>query len=192
MIAWRVLSERFGRVRGRRAAGNLLGTELTVIAEAVRDVDWPRSVTRPSYERRVVPRDVYRGLAESARLADFDPSTQELLYRLYWRASLGDYSYVNRAVGEAIEEVAQFTAENAPGAGAALGRLARFVAGKRRGRRDGRDARGCDPPAQPAAGREEVSDKSAVEVSHRETQGAAAAERKEVPDKSAVKTRPSA
>ena len=70
MIAWRVLTERAGLVRGRHAAGDLLGTELTVIAEAVKPSNWLRSNTRQAYKRRAIPRDVYRGLAESARLAD--------------------------------------------------------------------------------------------------------------------------
>lgn len=131
MIAWRILAQRADRIRGKHAAGDLPGTELTVIAEAIRDADWQRQATSASYEHRAVPRDVYVGLAGSARLADFDPPTRDLLYRFYWRAALGDHAYMNRYLKEVIEGVARFTAENAPGARAAAGRLGRRLARRR-------------------------------------------------------------
>ena len=146
-----------------------------MIAEAIRDADWQRQATSASYEYRAVPRDVYVGLAGSARLADFDPPTRELLYRFYWRAALGDHAYMNRALKEVIEAVARFTAENAPGARAATGRLRRRLArrrnrggdtlrkrvdGKGKGRNPGQSATGAPmggglgPPTGDAGGAE--------------------------------------
>ena len=101
-----------------------------MIAEAIRGADWRRSATCAPYEQRAVPRDVYAGLSTSARLADFDPQMRGLLYSLYWRASLGDHVYMNGSIREAIERVAQFTAENAPGAEAAWSRLKRRLKGR--------------------------------------------------------------
>ena len=61
---------------------------------------------------------MHAGMCASARLADLDPQTRDLLYRFYWRASLGGHAYMNGAIKESTESVAQITAENAPCAGA--------------------------------------------------------------------------
>ena len=179
MIIWRILAQRASRVRERHAAGDLLGTELTVIAEAIRGADWQRSTASASYEQRAVPRDVYSGLAASARLADFDPQTREFLYRFYWRASLGDHAYMNGAIREAIERVALFTAENAPGAGAALGRLKRYLVWRRRRRQDRRGGGGSSGSLAAGARARKGSGSRGKARSARRSAAAAAAARDE-------------
>lgn len=125
-----------------------------MVAEEIRVTDWLRSTTSARYEHRRVPRGVYDGMAESGRLADFDPPTQELLYRFYWHGFLGDHSSMRRTIGEAIDGVERIREENAPGTRAALGRLARFVirGGRRAGRGDPAPA-GAAPAGCPEGAR---------------------------------------
>ena len=113
--------ERLGR---RRAAGTLK-IELAMIAEAIRPVDWIRAGQRGPYERRAVPRGAYDGLAGSGMLSWFDLQTQELLYRFYWLASLGDHAGMNAAIEQVARAVGRVELENAPGLRAALGRTFR-------------------------------------------------------------------
>ena len=125
--------------------------EPALVAAVIKDADWLRSTTAARYGRRQVPSGAYDGLAGSGRLADFDPPTQEILYRFYWRGSLGDHASMRRTIGEAIDEVERIREESAPGAKPALGRLARLVAGGDR-RRRGRGAAGGGPPTAPQEG----------------------------------------
>ena len=77
------------------------------------------------YERRAVPRGAYDGLAGSGMLSWFDLQTQELLYRFYWLASLGDHAGMNAAIEQVARAVGRVELENAPGLRAALGRTFR-------------------------------------------------------------------
>lgn len=111
--------------RGRRRAAGTLKIELAMIAESIRPVDWIRAGLRGPYERRAVPRGAYDGLAGSGMLGGFDTRTQELLYRFYWLASLGDHAGMNAAIGQVVLAVGRVELENAPGLRAALGRAFR-------------------------------------------------------------------
>lgn len=150
IIIWQSARDRRRDIQRRHRDAGLLGVELTLIAEVIKDADWLRSTTGARYEHRRVPRGVYDGLAASGRLADFDPPTQELLYRFYWHGSLGDHASMRRTIGEAIDGVERIKEESAPGARPALGRFERFVAGG--GRRRGRGAAGGGPTAPPQEG----------------------------------------
>lgn len=143
MIGWQITRGRWREIRRRHRDAGLLGVELTLAAEVIKATDWLRSTTAAQYERRLVPRGVYDGLAGSGRLADFDLPTQEFLYRFYWHGSLGDHASMRRTVREAIDRVERIREESAPGAKPALGRFARFAA--RRGRGAG------NPPGPPAS-----------------------------------------
>ena len=111
--------------RGKRRAAGTLKIELAMIAEAIRPVDWIRAGQRGPYERRAVPRGAYDGLAGSGMLSGFDTRTQELLYRFYWLASLGDHAGMNAAIGQVAHAVGRVELENAPRLRAALGRTFR-------------------------------------------------------------------
>ena len=117
VIAWHTTRDRRRCIQRRHRDAGLLGLELALVAEEIRVTDWLRSTTSARYEHRRVPRGVYDGMAESGRLADFDPPTQELLYRFYWHGFLGDHSSMRRTIGEAIDGVERIREGNAPGPG---------------------------------------------------------------------------
>ena len=133
MIGWQITRGRWREIRRRHRDAGLLGVELTLVAEVIKATDWLRSTTAAQYEHRLVPRGVYDGLAGSGRLADFDLPTQEFLYRFYWHGSLGDHASMRRTVREAIDRVERIREESASGVRPALGRFARFAAGRGRG-----------------------------------------------------------
>ena len=93
-----------------RRAASTLGIELAAIAESIRLADWKRPTTYGLYEMRPVPRNAYDGIVNSGVLGRFDLRSQEMLYRFYWRSSIGDYETMNAM----IEQVATATIASAP------------------------------------------------------------------------------
>ena len=120
-----IAMDRSKEVSARRRAAATLKIELAMIAESIRHVDWNRAGLRGPYERRAVPRGSYDGMVGSGMLGGFDARTQELLYRFYWRASLGDHAGMNAAIGQVVLAVERVERENEPGLRAALGRAFR-------------------------------------------------------------------
>ena len=137
--------------RGRRRAAGTLKFELAMIGESIRPVDWIRSGLRGPYERRAVPRGAYDGLVGSGMLSEFDTRTQELLYRFYWLASLGDHAGMNAAIEQVARAVGRVELENAPGLRAALGRAFR----RREADRSPQGAGAADSVGAPIRGRED-------------------------------------
>lgn len=134
MIGWQIMRGRWREIRRRHRYAGLLGVELALVAEEIRATDWLRSTTAARYERRLVPRGVYDGLAGSGRLADFDLPTQEFLCRFYWHGSLGDHASMRRMVREAIDRVERIREKSARGqarAGAARAVRGEAGAGRR-------------------------------------------------------------
>ena len=167
-IAWQIVRDRRREIGRRYKEADLLGIELSQIAEAIRGSDLLRSSIGRGYEHRMIPRGVYKGLVSSGHLADFDRQAQELLYRFYLYGDRNDRERMIDMMGEVIDKVEQFKADNAPGARAGAGRLARFVTGGRWKRRhafrqaaDGLQSAG-DDAGPSAAGREGGVDKRAV------------------------------
>ena len=109
------------REQVRRAAATL-GIELTAIARSIRRTDWIRPGTSGLYERRAVPRSAYDGIANSGVLSKFDLQAQELLYRFYWCASIGDHDGMNAMIGQVAVAVRRVRLENAPGLRTGIGR----------------------------------------------------------------------
>ena len=165
-IAWQIVRDRRKEIGRRYKEADLLGIELSQIAEAIRGSDLLRSSIGRGYERRKIPSGVYSGLVSSGHLSDFDRRAQELLYRFYLYGDRNDRERMIDIMGEVIDEVEQFKTDNAPGVMAGMGRLARFmkVSPMRRHalRRDGgRQNAGGD--ARPgAAGQGDGTDKRAV------------------------------
>ena len=117
------------RERARlRGAAVTLGIELGAIAESIRGgIDWNRSGPSGLYEGRTIPRGVYDGIVNSGVLSRFDPESQEILYRFYWRASIGDYRGMVSLIGQAAVAVERVKYENAPGLRAGLMRALRLA-----------------------------------------------------------------
>lgn len=169
-IAWQIVRDRRREIGRRYKEADLLGIELSQIAEAIRMSDMLRSSTGRGYEYRTIPHGVCSGSVSSGHLADFDRQVQEPLYRLCLYGDKNDRERMIDMMEEVIDEVEQFKADNAPGARAGAGRLARFVAGRDRkrrqalGRRAGGD-RGASCDAGPSAtGSEGGVDKRAVRI----------------------------
>lgn len=121
------------RERGqmRRAAGTL-GIEIAAIAESIGRAGLIRPGMSALYEGRPIPRGAYDGIVSSGVLGRFDLQVQELLYRFYWRASIGDRAGMDAMIDEVAAEVDRIRLDNAPGLRAALGRMLRR-APKRKG-----------------------------------------------------------
>ena len=182
-IAWQIVRDRKREIGRKYREGDLLGIELSQIAEALRDRDWLRSAAGLGYEPRQIPSSVYDGLVGSGRLAYFDRRTQELLYLFYLHGDRGDRESMAVMIGEVIDGVERFKADNAPGARAAMGRFARFATG---GRRGASAAGGGKLPAP--AGRAAV-DAPAASGSAADAHAPPAAAEAEHEDRRAVRTR---
>ena len=116
----------YGRDRRQlyRAAGTL-GIEVAAIAEAVGGRDLDRRGISGVYKMHAVPRGAYDGILSSGVLSRFDLQAQEMLYRFYWRVSIGDNREIKHMIDQVIATVEQVARENAPGLRAALGGAAR-------------------------------------------------------------------
>ena len=112
-------------------AASMIGIELAMIADAIRHEDWIRPRTSGLYEGRAVPRGAYDRISSSGALGRLDLRTQELLYRFYWRASIGDHDAMNAMIYQVAAAVGQAARKNAPGLRAALGGGAAAGAGRR-------------------------------------------------------------
>ena len=95
-------------------AASMIGIELAMIADAIRHEDWNRPRTSGLYEGRSVPRGAHDGIARSGVLSRLDLQTQELLYRFYWRASIGDHDAMNAMIDQVAAAVGQAARKNAP------------------------------------------------------------------------------
>lgn len=131
-VAWQIVRDRRREIGRRYKEADLLGIELSQIAEAIRGYDLLRSSIGRGYEHRKIPRGVYSGLVSSGHLADFDRRAQELLYRFYLYGDRNDRERMIDMMGEVIDEVEQFKTDNAPGVRAGIGRLTRFVGIRKR------------------------------------------------------------
>ena len=164
-IAWQVVRDRRREIGRRYKEADLLGIELSQIAEAIRGSDLLRSSIGRGYEHRKIPHGVYSGLVSSGHLADFDRRAQELLYRFYLYGDRDDRERMIDMMGEVIDEVEQFKTYNAPGVRAGTGRLMRFIGIRKRrhaSRQGGRRQNNGGDTHPISAGDEDDIDKRAV------------------------------
>ena len=131
-----VMIAQAARDRGRERrqlhmAAGTLGIEIAAIAEAIKGNDLARRSIFGTYKMHAVPRGAYDGILGSGVLSRFDLRAQELLYRFYWRASIGDNAGVEAMIDQVAAEVGRVARENAPGPRAALGRTLRRALGGR-------------------------------------------------------------
>lgn len=104
-----------------------LGIELSLIAEALCNTGLNRAAIGARYEHRAMPRSVYDALGHSGVLGELDSKTQELLYRFYWKASLGDHEAMDNAIVEVVSAVGRVKHASAPGPGPWTRRILRLA-----------------------------------------------------------------
>lgn len=164
-IAWQIVRDRRREIGRRYKEADLLGIELSQIAEAIRGSDMLRSSIGRGYEHRKIPRGVYSGPVSSGHLTDFGRRAQELIYRFYLYGDRNDRERMIDMMWEVIDEVEQFKTDNAPGVRAGTGRLTRFIGIRKRRHvsRQGGGRQNAGGDARPSsAGDEYDIDKRAV------------------------------
>jgi len=117
LIIWQYARGWKDRVSRMHRSAVALGIEVSLIAEALCDTGWHRVAIGARYEHRTMPRSVYDALGNSGVLGELDPRTQELLYRFYWKASLGDHEAMDNAIEEVVSAIEQAKRASAPGPG---------------------------------------------------------------------------
>ena len=117
LIIWQNARGWRDRVSRMHRSAVALGIEVSLIAEAPCDTGWHRVAIGSLYEHRTMPRSVYDALGNSGVPGELDPGTQELLYRFYWKASLGDHEAMDNAIEEVVPAVEQAKRASAPGPG---------------------------------------------------------------------------